>query len=138
MKRILLIDDEEGIRIVWRRFHDIAEPVFRGQLDMDVANDLNQGLAKMKVVEYDAIILDLKFLGEGADNTITFIVENHDHLPPIIVLTGDEDIFVRRRAMLAGASDFWTKNDAQERPDLFFKSIYNKYLGRLGESQNVR
>lgn len=134
MKKILLIDDEEGIRIVWKRFHDTAEPVFRGQLEMDVANDLEQGLARISGTDYDAVILDLKFMGEGVEDTITFIFDHAAKLPPIIVLTGDEDIYVRRRAMIAGASDFWTKTDAQERPDLFFKSVYNQYLKRYAGS----
>lgn len=131
MQRILLIDDEDGIRLVWKRFHDTAEPVFRGQLEMDVANDIEQGLSKMRNAKYDAVILDLKFMGVGTDDTITFIANNVERLPPIIVLTGDEDVFVRRRAMMAGASDFWTKSDAQDRPDLFFKAVYNQYLSRL-------
>lgn len=125
--------------MIWKRFHDTAEPVFRGQLEMDVANDLEQGIAKMKNSKYDAIILDLKFQGKGADDTITFISEHSEdkNMPPIIVLTGDEDIFVRRRAMLAGASGFWTKIDAQDRPDLFFKAVYNQYLKRLKETGYV-
>lgn len=131
MEKILLIDDEEGIRDVWPRFHDYAEPVFRGRLGMDTASDLEHGVKRMKEATYDALILDLKFLGKGSDDTISWIFEHHKHLPPIIVLTGDEDIFVRGRCMMAGASDFWTKKDAQAHPDLFFKAIYNQYLKRF-------
>lgn len=130
MKRILLIDDEEGIRITFKRLHDIAEPVFKGQLEMDVAVDLEQAKLKIATTEYDAIIADLKFQGHGADATITWIVENHETLPPIVVLTGDEDIYIRRRCMIGGAADFWIKLDAAARPDLFFKSLYNRYLAR--------
>lgn len=137
MNRILLVDDEEGIRMVWKRFHDLAEPVFRGRLEMDVASDLEQGLAKIKATEYDVIILDLKFQGVGADQTISFIFERSHELPPIIVLTGDEDIYVRRRCITAGASDFWTKVDAQERPDLFFKAVYNCYLKRYASQAHA-
>lgn len=137
MKQLLLIDDEEGIREIWQRFHDYAEPVFRGSLSMDLAANLEEGKRKLAEKEYDAVILDLNFKGEGSDTTVDFILKEHDALPPIIVLTGDEDIYVRRRCMVAGASDFWTKTDAQERPDLFFKALYNKYLGRYGERKHA-
>lgn len=130
MNRILLIDDEEGIRSLWKQFHDTAEPIFRGQLEMDVANDLEQGKEKIATVDYDVVIADLKFKGHGADITITWIVEEHDRLPPVVVLTGDEDIYIRRRCMIGGASDFWLKLDAAARPDLFFKAVYNQYLRR--------
>lgn len=135
MKRILLIDDEEGIRIVYKRFHDITEPVFRGQLDMDTAPDLEQGIQKIKTTEYDIIILDLTFKGKGHDETTSWIAENSESLPPIIILTGDTDIWTRRRCIAAGASDFWIKVDAAEHPDLFFKAVYNRHLARYARNR---
>lgn len=131
MNKILLIDDEEGIRLVYKRFHDLMEPVFRGQLEMDVANDLEQGKERLAVTPYDAIILDLKFQGHGGETTISWIFENSYAMPPIIVLTGDTDIWMRRRCMMAGAASFWIKMDAAEHPDLFFKDVFNRYLSRL-------
>lgn len=133
MNQLLIVDDEEGIRDIWKGFHDFVEPVFRGQLQMDAANDIEMAEHKIASTKYDAIIMDLKFKGKGSDETITFIATKAESLPPIIVLTGDEDIFVRRRCMMFGAADFWTKRDAQERPDLFFKAVYNCYLARYGE-----
>ncbi len=131
MNRILLIDDEEGIRIVWKRFHDLVEPVFRGQLEMDVSSDLDQGIERMRERAYDIIILDLKFQGVGGDKTIDWIFTNSERMPPIVVLTGDTDIWTRRRCMMAGASSFWMKMDATDNPDLFFKDVFNRYLARL-------
>lgn len=128
MKKILLVDDDEGIRITWKKFHDYAEPVFRGQLDMDVASDLEAMKERMRHAKYDVIILDLKFVGHGAEDTMAFIAANVEAFPPIVVLTGDSDIWVRRRCMMLGASSFWLKLDAAERPDLFFKDVYNRYL----------
>lgn len=130
MNRVLLIDDEEGIRLVWKKFHDVTEPVFRGQLDLDVATTLEQGLEKMDKTEYDALILDLTLPPLTPTEVIEFIQNNSVRLPIISVLTGDEDIYVRRRCMLAGSADFWLKSDAHRCPDLFFKSLYNEYLKR--------
>lgn len=135
MNRILLIDDEEGIRLIYKRFHDLVEPVFRGQLEMDVANDLAQGIVKIADTKYDAIILDLKFEGHGSDDTISWIFENASRLSPIVVLTGDTDIWTRRRCMMAGASSFWVKTDATTNPDLFFKDVFNRYLSSLYVAQ---
>lgn len=142
MKRILLIDDDEGIRELWKRFHDVAEPVFRGELAMDVANDLARGLikieeAKIEKKPYDIVIIDLKFEGQGSDYTMGWIVDYKDKIPPIVVLTGDVDIWVRRKCMMFGAADFWNKDDAQQRPDLFFKSLYNRYLANYPETMKA-
>lgn len=130
MKRILLIDDDEGIQIVWKRFHELTEPVFRGQLEMDIASNLEQALAKIQGGAYDAVIQDLTIPPNPQERGVEWLAENAAHLPPIIVLTGDSDIFLRRRCMMLGAADFWLKDDAQSRPDLFFKAIYNEYLKR--------
>lgn len=130
MKRILLIDDEEGIRSLWKRFHEVTEPVFRGLLEMDVAEDLEQGIERIGTGAYDAVILDLKFKGIGVDSTVNYIAEHakDDGIPPIIVLTGDDDIHMRSRCMTSGAASFWLKADAISRPDLFFKEVYNQFL----------
>lgn len=130
LKNILLLDDEVSIHDIWKRFHDVAEPVFRGQLALDVAVNLEQGLKRMEEKKYDALIFDLTMPPLSQDEVIQFIQNNASHLPIISVLTGDEDIYVRRRCILAGAADFWLKNDAHQRPDLFFKSLYNEYLKR--------
>lgn len=134
MKRIMLIDDEEGIRTVWKRFHDLTESVFRGQLEMHVAATLEQGEARLQGTEYDAVIVDLTLPPLAADQVISWIFEHAPILPPVFVLTADEHIETRNRCMLAGAEGFWLKLDAQERPDLFFKNIYNatrrRYVAR--------
>lgn len=135
MRKLLLIDDEEGIRTVWKRFHDYAEPVFRGQLEMEVAGSLDQGLDKMLSTQYDAVLLDLTLPPMAKEDVIAWIKENHAKMPPIIVLTGAEDVAVRRQCMIAGAASFWTKLDAQEKPDLFFKSVYNRYLARYASEK---
>lgn len=143
MRRLLLIDDEEGIRIMWKKLHDTAQPVFRGQLEMEIASNLEQGIerieeAKAKGDPFDVVITDLKFQGLGSDATVSWLAENQGKLPPIIVMTGDEDIWVRRRCMMFGANDFWLKLDAVDRPDLFFKSLYNRYLANYPDKETIK
>lgn len=110
---------------------------------MDVASDLESGIekiseAKEKGEPYDVVITDLNFQGLGSADTISWLAENQGKLPPIIVMTGDEDIWVRRRCMMFGANDFWLKIDASERPDLFFKSLYNRYLANYPDKEMVK
>lgn len=128
MKRILLIDDEAGIRETWSRLHGIMEPTFRGQCAMDTASDLAEGIQKVEQNHYDAIILDLHLPPIPSDGVVKFIESSHSKLPPIIVLTGDHNVWVRRQCIMAGAEDFWLKSDAMQFPNLFFKTVYNTYL----------
>lgn len=128
MKRLLLIDDEAGIRETWARLHAIMEPTFRGQCAMDTASDLAEGIQKVEQNHYDAIILDLHLPPIPSEGVVKFIESSHPKLPPIIVLTGDHNVQVRRQCILAGAQDFWLKSDAMQFPNLFFKAVYNVYL----------
>lgn len=139
MKRILLIDDEEGIRIVWKKWHDVMEPTFRGQCEMDTAKSLKEAKEMMAKNEYDALILDLTMPPDGQDGIMSWIAETtpDPKVAPIIILTGDEDIWVRRRCMLMGAAQFFTKSDAEKFPNLFFKVIYNEYLKRYGATRET-
>lgn len=128
MKRLLLIDDEAGIRETWGRFHEIMEPTFRGECEMDTASDLMEGVQKTESTHYDVVILDLHLPPLKNDAVVKFIESSHGKLPPIIVLTGDQNVWTRRQCMLAGAQDFWLKSDAMQFPNLFFKAVYNVYL----------
>ena len=137
MRRLLLIDDEEGIRIVWKKWHDVMEPTFRGQCEMDTASSLAMAKHMIEKTPYDALILDLTMPPDGQDGVMSWIAESTPTKPPIIVLTGDEDIWVRRRCMLMGAAQFFTKSDAEKFPNLFFKVIYNEYLKRYGATRET-
>jgi CheY-like chemotaxis protein len=130
MKRIILIDDEAGVRELWQRFHDVMEPTFRGECELETATSLEMAMVMITGKDYDAIILDLMLPPNTIDQSISFIFEQSQRLPPIIVLTASEDIYIRRRCMIAGAAGFWTKPDAVKHPNLFFKELYNEYLKR--------
>lgn len=130
MKRLLLIDDEDGIQEIWKRWHDVLEPTFQGECGLDTASDLETGLARLSGTKYDAVILDLSLPPKTPDEVISFIFERAAELPPIIVLTGDENVWTRRRCIMAGAAGFFTKHAANLVPNLFFKEIYNEYLKR--------
>lgn len=131
MRRILLIEDDSGVRELWERFHGVMEPTFRGQCEMDLAIDLEQGKARIAGTKYDAIILDLTLPPLGKDEVLSWLFENTHELPPVIVLTGSEEVNIRMRSINAGAAQFFTKADAIQFPNLFFKILYNEYLKRI-------
>lgn len=137
MRRILLIDDEEGIRMAWGKWHDVQEETFRGQLSMETATSLIESEALIAKESFDVIILDLNLDIDGAEKSISWVANNHARLAPIVVLTGDEDIFIRRRCMMLGAAQFFTKTDAQAFPNLFFKILYNEYLKRYAATREA-
>lgn len=135
MRKILLVDDEDGIRTLWTRLHDTMDETFRGQCEMETAADLERAKYKLAHSTYDAVILDLSMPPEGRDGIISWLYSAAPALPPVVVLTGSDDIFVRRRCMMAGAANFITKNDAVAFPNLFFKMLYNEYLRRIYETE---
>ena len=128
MKRILFIDDEPGQREVWQRFHETMDSTFRGMCEMRVASDLETGLHMLQKDDYDAVIMDYHLPSNGKLTVQEFLARYSRELPPIIVLTGDEDIYVRRECLRFGASGFFTKSDAMRFPNLFFKCVYNEYM----------
>lgn len=133
MNRILFADDMADEHTLWKRFHGDLErevdKVFMGQCGLDTVFTFDEVLKRLDETEYDALILDLVIPPGGVNEGVEFIAEHAKKLP-IIVLTGHEDIFVRRRCIVAGAAAFWTKKDAQRVPDIFFKCVYNEYVKR--------
>lgn len=130
MQNILLVDDQQGVHDLWAELHKEIDTVFQGNCKFDSALTIEEMEQNMIETEYDAIIFDLVMPPGGIDEGVNFIADHARSFPPIIALTGHEDIFIRRRCIIAGAADFWTKRDAQRVPDLFFKSLYNEYVKR--------
>jgi DNA-binding response OmpR family regulator len=97
---------------------------------MDTASDLDKGIELIAQNEYDAIIIDYHLPPLDGNMLEKWIRDNYQSLPPIVVLTGDHDVWIRRRCLMSGAEDFWLKVDAGNTPNQFFKAVYNAYLRR--------
>lgn len=126
MKKLLLIEDDAGVRDLYNRWIKVLEPTFRGECELDMAIDLEQGIARISGTKYDAIILDLVLPPQTAEETLSWLFENAHWLPPVIAVTGSEELNIRERALQAGAAQFFTKDDAKNFPNGFFKIIYNE------------
>ncbi len=131
MNRILLVDDEKGIRDLWsENFERVLEKTWRGTCELFFATSEEDAVSMLTLQEFDAIIWDLAMPPGGRQAGIDFIKKNHASLPPIIVMTGSEDIETRQECLSSGAAQFFTKIDASKFPNLFFKTIYNEWWKR--------
>ena len=79
MKKILVVDDEESIRELYRA--DLAEEGY----EVDLAADGLQALHRLEVFRPDLITLDVKMPGIDGIETLRRIREKNPTLPVILV-----------------------------------------------------
>jgi two-component system response regulator (stage 0 sporulation protein F) len=78
MKRILVVDDEEGIRQLYK------EELEDEGYEVELAEGGEEALEKISTVKPDAVILDLKMPGMGGLEVLERIREQDKDLPVII------------------------------------------------------
>lgn len=69
----------------------------------------------------DGILLDLSLANGHTTSSIQWILENHETMPPIVVLSGYVDFM--GISLKSGAADFINKDDATRDPVLFMERI---------------
>lgn len=102
MKKVLIVDDEEELRLIVREVLEID-----GYSPLEAAD----GRSAVKVIQeqsLDAVILDLNMPGAGGIETLKEIKRITPRLP-VIILTGHGDIPLAVMATKLGAYDFITK-----------------------------
>lgn len=107
-KKILVIDDEQGIR-------DLCRDVLEAEgYQMSFASDGREGINKLENGKFDLILLDIQMpLMDGFD-VIPAIREKNKNVP-VVVITGFGTVENAVRALKSGASDFIVKPfDLQE------------------------
>ncbi len=100
--RILVVEDDAGIR------RSLFETLGALGFSVGEANNGEEGLQRLRMVNYDAVLLDINMPGMGGKETCRRMSQSYPHLP-IIMLTvrdGEDDIV---EALDAGAWDFVTK-----------------------------
>ena len=110
-RRLLFVDDEpnflNGIRRMLR--------VHRSDWDMVFVNSVDQAVATAEESEFDAVISDVNMpLKNGLD--LLSILRDRDSTRniPIIILTGNAESDLKRRALDLGATDLLNKPVGQE------------------------
>jgi CheY-like chemotaxis protein len=113
---ILIVEDDNGVQIVWKHF-------LRGlPVNVLCVSTLSGALAEMeKMPPPDLILLDLHLLDSTAEKTVQSI-KDFTRINPhsvIIVLTGDTDSKLRQAATALGADFYSTKMEIQSQIALF-------------------
>jgi len=128
---ILLVEDDPGFTIVLRRLRENVDGAFCGTAELQIVGTLEQAKHVVMTRDVSLVILDLTLPDSRQIDTICFIEEHRHIWPPIIAVTGDERIEVRRDCLFAGASGFVLKQHIVESPNFFFATVLNSYLKHI-------
>ena len=80
-KRVLIVDDDSGIRGL------IRVVLSRAGYDVDEAGDGAEGLAAMERLPYDAVILDLMMPGVNGFQVVAQLEEKRSHQHCVIIMS---------------------------------------------------
>ena len=98
---ILVVDDDDGIRVLVKKY--LNENNFL----VTTASDAEDALEKIKIIQFDLIVLDIMMPGKSG---LEFITENKEKLyTPIILLTAKADANERIEGLETGADDYLVK-----------------------------
>ena len=115
---ILVVDDDDGIRILVKKY--LNENNFL----VTTASDAEDALEKIKIIQFDLIVLDIMMPGKSG---LEFITENKEKLyTPIILLTAKADANERIEGLETGADDYLPKPFEPKELLLRIKNILNK------------
>ena len=98
---ILVVDDDDGIRSLVKKYLNENDYL------VTTANSAEDAMEKIKVIEFDLIILDIMMPGKSG---LEFITENKKKLEtPIILLTAKGEANERIEGLEIGADDYLPK-----------------------------
>ena len=101
-KRVMLVDDEESVRLSWNRY--LSQQGF----DVTTANDGANAISKLEAEPVDVVISDLRMPGVDGVQLLQWI---HDERPQtqFILLTGFGSEDVEKKVRDLGAFDYLNK-----------------------------
>ena len=98
---ILVVDDDDGIRLLVKKYLN------ENNYLVTTANSAEDAAKKIKIIQFDLIILDIMMPGK---NGLEFIQENQKKLEtPIILLTAKGETSERVEGLEVGADDYLAK-----------------------------
>lgn len=134
MKRILLVEDQEIAVGLFKRLLVDASRNRMDEVDVVHCDTVAEIPARLSDGPTDVIVLDLTLKPSSDDPasgspemTLEAIARHHTEWPPIVVLTGNPDIRMRERCILAGADDYVLKTVAMA-PMVLAERCFNAYL----------
>jgi two-component system phosphate regulon response regulator OmpR len=134
LAHILVIDDDEGIRLLVKKYLNENKYLVSTSKSAEDANE------KIKIIKFDLIILDIMMPGK---NGLEFIQEHKGKLDtPIILLTAKGQANERVEGLEIGADDYLPKPFEPKELLLRIKNILKKTkkndLKRVIEFQNIK
>ena len=131
---ILLVDDDEGIRSLVKKY--LNENNFL----VTTSDSAENASEKVKVIKFDLIILDIMMSGKSG---LEFINDHKKHLDtPIILLTAKGEANERVEGLESGADDYLAKPFEPKELILRIKNILTKTiktdLKRVIEFENIK
>lgn len=101
-KRILVVEDEPGLRMV------VESEVARAGYDVGSVSNGLDAIAKLSKEKFDLTILDVTLPGKSGLEVLKFIRERH-LATRVIMLTGMEGLPIAIKAVKLGADDYIPK-----------------------------
>ena len=134
LAHILVVDDDEGIRSLVKKYLD------ENNYLITTASSAEDASGKIKIIKFDLIILDIMMPGK---NGLEFIQEHKNNLDtPIILLTAKGQANERVEGLEIGADDYVPKPFEPKELLLRIKNILDKTkkidLKRVIEFKNIR
>ena len=115
---ILVVDDDDGIRSLVKKYLE------ENNYLVTTSNNAEDATKKIKIIEFDLIILDIMMPGKSG---LEFIQENKKKIEtPIILLTAKGDPSERVEGLEIGADDYLPKPFEPKELILRIKNILNK------------
>ena len=115
---ILVVDDDDGIRSLVKKYLN------ENNYLVTTANSAEDAAKKIKIIQFDLIILDIMMPGK---NGLEFIQENQKKLEtPIILLTAKGETSERVEGLEVGADDYLAKPFEPKELILRIQSIIKK------------
>ena len=131
---ILVVDDDEGIRSLVKKYLD------ENKFLVTTAENAEDAEEKIKIIKFDLIILDIMMPGKSG---LEFINKHQKFIDtPVILLTAKGQADERVRGLEIGADDYLPKPFEPKELILRIKNILNKTIKidfkRILEFENIR
>ena len=131
---ILVVDDDEGIRSLVKRYLNEKKYL------VTTASNAENALEKIKIIKFDLIILDIMMPGQSG---LDFLNQNKEYInTPVILLTAKGEPDERIEGLEMGADDYLPKPFEPKELDLRIKNIINKTkennLKRIVKFENIK
>ena len=131
---ILVVDDDDGIRSLVKRY------LIENNYLVTTANSAEDALEKIRIIQFDLIILDIMMPGKSG---LEFIIDNKKILnTPIILLTAKGEPGERIEGLEIGADDYLPKPFEPKELILRIQNIIKKTKldneRRVIEFQNIK